>query len=391
MMKWLDYKGLNHFLNKLKQLFIIKPKVGNDGDFLVKKGNLSEWKSIPNLLTFKGIVATYADLPTAANATVGDVWAVADQSNAEYFCTIDNNVKYWEPLGVSLNQYTPGEGIGISGQTISVKHTGAIGVSSNSEILVDRSKVLSGSSNISVTLPQAGNEGTDPVIIQALGYSWDATKKSFAEGDCDLPTNYHGHCEGWGTTAQNECEHAEGRYNVSHTGATENLQTIHSIGIGNNVLSKQNAVAVMANGDVYIKGLGSYNGTAIGPSVSRLQDLIKQSDWTQSSSTAIDYIKNKPALAAVATSGSYTDLINVPTNLSKSYLHTTTDTPPAQGVFAIIIPESTHGCGTDPIVQVRVDDHVVQPDIEIQASGQIAVRFTGLTTVSHEFKIKIIG
>lgn len=38
-----------------------------------------------------------------------------------------------------------------------------------------------------------------------------------------------------------------------------------------------------------------------------------QSDWNQTDTTADDYIKNKPSLAAVATSGSYNDLSNTPT------------------------------------------------------------------------------
>ena len=38
-----------------------------------------------------------------------------------------------------------------------------------------------------------------------------------------------------------------------------------------------------------------------------------QSDWSQSDNTKDDYIKNKPSLAAVATSGSYNDLTNKPT------------------------------------------------------------------------------
>ena len=48
----------------------------------------------------------------------------------------------------------------------------------------------------------------------------------------------------------------------------------------------------------------------------------KQSDWTQEDQTQVDYIKNKPSLSAVATSGSYTDLTDkptiptVPTNIS---------------------------------------------------------------------------
>jgi hypothetical protein len=33
-----------------------------------------------------------------------------------------------------------------------------------------------------------------------------------------------------------------------------------------------------------------------------------QSDWTQADNTKKDYIKNKPSLATVATSGLYSDL-----------------------------------------------------------------------------------
>ena len=38
----------------------------------------------------------------------------------------------------------------------------------------------------------------------------------------------------------------------------------------------------------------------------------QQADWTEADSSAVDYIKNKPNLAAVATSGSYSDLSNTP-------------------------------------------------------------------------------
>lgn len=38
-----------------------------------------------------------------------------------------------------------------------------------------------------------------------------------------------------------------------------------------------------------------------------------QSDWTQTNTSALDYIKNKPTLSTVATTGEYTDLHNLPT------------------------------------------------------------------------------
>ncbi|MEE0871565.1 MAG: hypothetical protein U0L52_09400, partial [Bacteroidaceae bacterium] len=49
------------------------------------------------------------------------------------------------------------------------------------------------------------------------------------------------------------------------------------------------------------------NGIAAGAEVN------VQSDWGQTTTTADDYIKNKPSLATVATSGSYNDLSNKPT------------------------------------------------------------------------------
>ena len=55
---------------------------------------------------------------------------------------------------------------------------------------------------------------------------------------------------------------------------------------------------------------GSYNDLSNKPSIPAAQ---VQSNWTQTTTTAVDYIKNKPTLATVATSGSYNDLSNKPT------------------------------------------------------------------------------
>lgn len=41
-----------------------------------------------------------------------------------------------------------------------------------------------------------------------------------------------------------------------------------------------------------------------------------QADWEQSDTTAPDYIKNKPSLSTVATSGDYGDLSNKPSTTS---------------------------------------------------------------------------
>lgn len=56
----------------------------------------------------------------------------------------------------------------------------------------------------------------------------------------------------------------------------------------------------------YTGGVGSYAWTS--PQTFSQQ----QADWTEADSSAVDYIKNKPSLAAVATSGSYNDLSGKP-------------------------------------------------------------------------------
>lgn len=73
------------------------------------------------------------------------------------------------------------------------------------------------------------------------------------------------HAEGVGTTTNNQGEHAEGRYNLSNRsveGAIDNAgNTMHSVGIGSNGLSRKNAFEIMQNGDVYVIGIGGYDGT----------------------------------------------------------------------------------------------------------------------------------
>ena len=55
---------------------------------------------------------------------------------------------------------------------------------------------------------------------------------------------------------------------------------------------------------------GSYDDLTDKPTIPAAQ---VQSDWAQSNSSAVDYIKNKPTLSEVATSGDYEDLTNKPT------------------------------------------------------------------------------
>lgn len=86
---------------------------------------------------------------------------------------------------------------------------------------------------------------------------------SHAEGTETNASGDYSHAEGQHTIAQNQSEHAEGQSNVSHKvsdtyGNSGNTQ--HSIGIGN-TSNQKNAFEIMQNGDMYVLGVGGYQGT----------------------------------------------------------------------------------------------------------------------------------
>ena len=77
---------------------------------------------------------------------------------------------------------------------------------------------------------------------------------STALGELTTASGYGSVAEGVGTITNNEGEHASGKYNIS------NSDTQFSIGIGTSKSFRKNAFEVKQNGDIYIKGLGGYEG-----------------------------------------------------------------------------------------------------------------------------------
>ena len=96
-----------------------------------------------------------------------------------------------------------------------------------------------------------------------------------AEGEWTYAGGYASHAEGEGTRTTNTAEHASGLYNRSTFGVT-----LFSIGIGERNLTpgtdlSKNAFEVDVNGNIYIKGIGNYNGMNIGQSgVESVQEVI---------------------------------------------------------------------------------------------------------------------
>lgn len=98
---------------------------------------------------------------------------------------------------------------------------------------------------------------------------------SHSEGNVTLAMGEASHSEGEGTMTKNNAEHAEGLYNESHDKDTPEGMTIHSIGIGTADRRRLNAVEVMRNGDMYIKGVGEYDGVNI-DNVKTIQATISE-------------------------------------------------------------------------------------------------------------------
>lgn len=98
-----------------------------------------------------------------------------------------------------------------------------------------------------------------------------SAKASHAEGGGVVASGIRSHAEGSYTYTQNRAEHAEGQNNRSHKANTtwgNAGNTIHSVGIGSNQTEQSrgngtNALEIMQNGDMYVLGVGNYQGTDI--------------------------------------------------------------------------------------------------------------------------------
>ena len=100
---------------------------------------------------------------------------------------------------------------------------------------------------------------------------------SHAEGDHTIAEGEASHAEGANTIAKNHYEHAEGKFNISNHNPDNDYpayNTISSIGIGIDEDNRKNAFEVMQNGDIYIIGVGDYDGTNFENSLT-LQETIK--------------------------------------------------------------------------------------------------------------------
>ena len=166
-----------------------------------------------------------------------------------------------------------------NGNIIISKENNTINSTSNKSICFGEGNVIYGTNNF---VEGAANlSGGDNTHVE--GYKNDAAtiSSNFAhvEGYNNSISKGNGSCnqihiEGDNNQAKNESEHAQGSWNKSNSGSEYKNKTKHSIGIGSSE-KRMNAVEVMANGDVYIKGIGGYDGTNYS-SARTLQEVINE-------------------------------------------------------------------------------------------------------------------
>lgn len=104
------------------------------------------------------------------------------------------------------------------------------------------------------------SRGTGVGSVQQLG-STASGDKSRAFGEGTEASGMYSSTDGYATEAKNDCEHAEGKYNKSNTGSTDANKTRSSVGVGTSQENRKNAVEVMADGKIFILGVGNYDGT----------------------------------------------------------------------------------------------------------------------------------
>lgn len=134
-------------------------------------------------------------------------------------------------------------------------------------------------------------EGTSS-IVRVIDQHMGTAEGDYAisEGVQTEASGEAAHAEGEFTQATNRAEHTEGCYNKSNKASDtfgDAGNTISSIGIGTNTSNRKNAVEVMQNGDMYVIGVGDYDGTNF-TTASTLQESLASS--TAYAATKVDQI-----------------------------------------------------------------------------------------------------
>lgn len=219
-----------------------------------------------------------------------------------------------EHAGVVVHNYMPNKTA-----TLTTDNTGTWRVADNTETETNYSNI----SYYNGTYYSGLGQGTTATVIDGIKSAWDEDELS----ECVFYNNDYYHFDG---SSYFEVE-LSGNVMVLGTMVTDpdvitalealtgydlvyfrslSVTTINEV--ENQPLLTRDEATNLANGHFLAWDSTGSKAVDSGVSPSDIPAAQIQSDWTQADNTAVDYIKNKPSLATVATSGDYNDLINTP-------------------------------------------------------------------------------
>ena len=133
----------------------------------------------------------------------------------------------------------------------------------------------------------------------SIGGGSPSLRNNTASGNTSMTIGFYNYASNSGSIAfgnnvqsSNISEIGIGNWNVSHTGNTSSQKT--SVSIGNGLQNaRKNSLEIMANGDIYIDGIGNYTGTTVGAqgnNIKTFQTVIngKQDQLTAGEGIQID-------------------------------------------------------------------------------------------------------
>ena len=171
---------------------------------------------------------------------------------------------------------TAGTGISISGNVISA--TGGGGTSLWTSGSGTGSVMSPGASQANGNYGVSAGDGTkaNGLASVALGANTTASGTySTAIGSGSSATNSYSVAIGHGVQVANQDETALGTFNLYTNSGTNAQKTQFTIGNGTGVYAKSNLLEAKQNNDIYVVGVGGYDGTNAGASgVETLQDAI---------------------------------------------------------------------------------------------------------------------
>ena len=127
---------------------------------------------------------------------------------------------------------------------------------------------------------------------------------------------------------------------------------------------------------------GSYSDLSGLPTIPNSQI---QSDWTQSNSTSLDFIKNKPTLATVAISGSYSDLIGTPTLVTS--LNNLSDVNTSGAVANKILKYDGSNWVVADDADSAADGNTTYTQSSVADSSNVKLRLTGSDSTNDDILI----